>query len=313
VMLSVFHEISLVSPLSHVVATPLLTPVLLGAAVLSAVSAWPALAEPVASVVWVPTMVLSETVRISGSVPGAALSTGHLPSGAAQALAAALLGACIWALPELADAREAVARWYRRQRRLLGPALVSAACVLGAGVLVLVRADGRVSIEPLPVGRGQALLIRGPTGRTVLVVSGRVDGRVVARQIAERLPVWEHGIHAALALDEESHTGIEAALERYPAAAHVSPDVDGRIDLGGGAVLDVYADAPGEPRGPRAGVSVSFGRVWVQLVGRPPRPSMVPGDPDSAPPVIESMGRELLRSDGVAIWREPRHASAAQR
>ena len=48
VMLSVFHEISLVSPLSHVVAMPLLTPVLLGAAVLAGVSAWPPVAEAVA-------------------------------------------------------------------------------------------------------------------------------------------------------------------------------------------------------------------------------------------------------------------------
>ena len=54
VMLSVFHEISLVSPLSHVVAMPLLTPVLLGAAVLAGVSAWPPVAEAVAWVVWVP-------------------------------------------------------------------------------------------------------------------------------------------------------------------------------------------------------------------------------------------------------------------
>jgi len=312
VMLSVFHEISLVSPLSHVVAMPLLTPVLLGAAVLSAVSAWPPLAHLVASVVWVPATLLSETVRISGSVPGAALSTGHLPPGAALALAAALLAACIWALPEMAHARATLGGWYRGQRRLLAPALVAAVCALGCGMLVLVRADGQLSVEPLSVGRGQALLIRGPTGKTALVVSGRIDGRVVARQIAERLPVWEHGMHAVLALDEESHTGVEAALERYPAAAHVSPDVDGRVDLGGGAVLDIYADATADPRGPRAGVSVSFGRVWLQLAGRPPLPPTSPSDPDAAPLVIESISREALRSDGVAVWRQARHAAAAE-
>jgi hypothetical protein len=296
VMLSVFHEVSLVSPLSHVVAMPLLTPVLLGAAVLAAVSAWPPVADAVAGVVWVPSVALSETVRITGSLPGAAISTGHLPPHAALGMAGVLLGLCIWELPELASVRAGVAQALSARRRVLGPLAIAGAAVLGVSALMLVRPDGRLIVEPLPVPRGEALLIRGPTGQTALVTAGRVDGRVVARLLAERLRLWEHGLHAVVTLDEESHAAVESALERYPAEQHVDGFVEGRLDLGGGAVLDMYPHAAEDARGPRAGVAVSYGQVWLRLAGRPPAPASADVD-------IVDVEDGTLVSDGVSVWR----------
>jgi len=60
---------------------------------------------------------------------------------------------------------------------------------------------------------------------------------------------------------------------------------DDRVDLGGGAVLDVYARAPSEPA-----VALSFGHTWVRVFGHPPSPSAAP---DGEAPTLMSADADL--------------------
>jgi competence protein ComEC len=296
VMLSVFQSVSLISPLAHVVGMPLLPPVLLVGALLVLSAPLPPLQHAIAWVGWLPTTLLVETVRIAGSLPAAALTTGRLPLGAANALAVALLVWGVWHVPELAALRRLAHRAWHDQPGWHAPALVAASALIGLSTMLLVRPDGRVHVEVLAVAPGQAILIRGPTGRTALVAAGRVDARALASQVSDRLAVWEHGLHAAIDLDPDAAARLELTLERYPAQERLDGSHDGRVDLGGGAAVDLYARSPTLP-----GVAVSFGRTWVRILGQPPpplsaadgeAPIIVSADDDL---VLEMAGRSLRR------------------
>jgi competence protein ComEC len=112
--LAVFQSVSLVSPIAHIAATPLL-PIVFATTTLVAITAplplVPTLLAPLASI---PTTLLVAVIRLTGSLPGAALTTPQLSPAAAIALGATLLTAGLAPLPELRPLREAMAK------RLLG-------------------------------------------------------------------------------------------------------------------------------------------------------------------------------------------------
>ncbi|HEY3059622.1 MAG TPA: ComEC/Rec2 family competence protein [Chloroflexota bacterium] len=289
VMLSVFQSVSLISPLAHVIGMPLLPPVLLAALLLAVSGPVPWLQQAVAWLAWLPTTLLAETVRMSGSVPAAALSTGRLPLGAAVVLGALLLGWGIWNLPDVADVRQRLDRARLRTigPSLPGPALVVACSTIVLSTLLVVRPDGRTHVDVLSVLPGQAVLIRGPTGRTALVARGKLDSRALTSAVAERLVLWQHGLYAAVALDELAEQQLAQVLERYPAGERVTAGQDARVDLGAGAVLDVYARVPLQPA-----AALSFGHAWVRVLGDPPAPL---GAPDGGPPIT------TLRADADLV------------
>jgi hypothetical protein len=134
------------------------------------------------------------------------------------------------------------------------------------------------------------------------VAHGRIDGRVVVRALAERLPVWDHGLNAIVVLDAESHAAAEAVLERFPAERHVAMYQEERLDLGGGAVLDLYWDVPAGSRGPEASAAITYGQTWLRLVGRPPRPQAVIA--------ADSIEATRLQSDGARLRSDPTSAGA---
>jgi hypothetical protein len=280
VTLCVFHSVSLVSPVAHILAMPLLPAALATTALLATVSSFEPLARAVAWLAWLPSTVLVEVVRFFGDLPGAALSTGRLPTPIALALAAGLLAWGIWGLPEAIELRLWWARLRLGQRPWSRPAAGVCACLAAIALLQLVRPDGQLHMYLLNAGRGDAVFIRGPTGHSTLVVGGRVDAAMLAGQVAEHLALWEHKLDNAINLDAAADAGLGLTLAHYPADQRLNTEQDARIDLGGGAALDVYAYAP-ESRAAR--VAVSFGNIWLPLFGQRPAPSE-------------------LASDGIDLW-----------
>ena len=285
VTLSNFQSVSLVSPLAHILAVPLLPVALASTALLAAVSSVAPLASAIAWLAWLPSTLMVEIIRVLGSLPGAALSTGRLPALAALGLAAGLLAWGLWGLPEARDLRVCLAG-LSLSRRYAVPALGVSTSLVAIGMLQLVRPDGRVHVHALSVGRGEAVLIRGPTGRTALVVGGRVDSGMLASQVADHLAVWEHKLDSVVRLDSAAEAGLGLTLARYPADRRINaPAEDDRIDLGGGAALDVYANGADGQTGRQ--VTVSFGHVWLLILGR-------------SPPLLAAP-TELV-SDGTDVW-----------
>jgi ComEC/Rec2-related protein len=245
VVLSVFQVVSLVSPLAHVFAIPLLPLVLAGATLLALAAPVEPLAHLVSPLAWLPTTLLLQVIRFFGNLPGAALSTGRLPPLAAAGLAGLLLGWGLWNLPEAASLRR---RWLlsRAGRAARSPpAPYMLACLTAAVLLALLKPDGRLHVQSMPVGRGAAVLIRGPTGRTTLVVGGSPNASLLANQVAARLPVWEHQLDSVLVLDEPAESKLALTLARYPAERRLSAAATRRMDLGGGATLEVVPSGGG--------------------------------------------------------------------
>jgi competence protein ComEC len=283
VMLSVFQSVSLVSPVAHILAVPVLPVALASTALLAAVSSIEPLANAVAWLAWLPSTLLVEIIRLMGSLPGAALSTGRLPALAALGMATALLAWGLLGLPETRELRVRCARLNLSRRRYALPAMGVTASLAAMGMLELVRHDGHLHVDALSAGRGQAVLIRGPTGRTALVVAGRVDSAMLASQVADHLAVWEHRLDSVLPLDSAAEAGLASTLARYPADWRINaPIEDERIDLGGGAAIDTYSSAADGQAVAQPQVAVSFGQVWLLVLRRSPPPNLI--------------------SDGNALW-----------
>jgi ComEC/Rec2-related protein len=262
VMLCVFQSVSLISPLAHIVAMPLLPPVLLATVLLPLTERVPILNAAMVWLAWLPSTALAEITRVSGDLPGAALSTGQLPPAAAVGLGLLLLGWGLLEMPEAADVRARLRTLATERKALLAQAALVAAGGLGLGLLLITRADGQLHTEHLHVAPGQAILIRTPTGRTALVAGGRVNAQAMAGEVAERLPLWEHGLGLVVMLDDAVEPRLRLMLERYPAEQLIVA-YNERIELGGGAALDTYA-------GTSAAISSQDG--WLRLIGNPPPP-----------------------------------------
>ena len=280
ITLGVFQLVSLVSPVAHILAVPLLPVVLVSAAVLALVSPVPPVAGVVAWGAWLPSTLLVWIIQFFGNLPGAALSTGRLPPLAAGCLAATLLGWGLWGLPEAAGLRRRL-RWVGAPgtvaHSLFLPGACLATCLAVIALLQMVEPDGRLHVQHLALSRGEAVLIRGPTGRTALVVSGRVDGAQLASQAATHLSVWEHRLDSVLQLDPAAQAGLGPTLARYPPERQFDATVDAHIDLGGGAALEVR-QVDGQPL---AHVSIGYGRIEL---------------------LLNTLPAAELVSDGVAIW-----------
>ena len=233
-MVSTFQVVSLVSPLAHVVALPLLSAVLVTTALLAAASPLAPLGVILGWLAWLPTTLLVVVIRFFGGWPAAAVSTGRPPPLASLCLAAGLLAWGLWGLPELQAARLALMRrrgsnrgWSlppvsgvaspAAVRRWGAPAACIGALLAARGVLAVVGPDGQLHVHRLALARGEAVFIRGPTGRTVLLVRGPAEAPSLVREVAGHLALWEHKLDAAVQLDAGSGTALALTLNRYPA------------------------------------------------------------------------------------------------
>ncbi len=296
VTLAVFHETSLVSPLAHVAAVPLVGPIMLATALLLVllVLPVPGLAAPVSWLVWGLTTALAAIVHVAASVPNASVFTGRLPPAGSLALALLLVAWGCAALPEGASLGVLAGRLGGPGAgRALTTALVAPALLFGAALGT--RPDGLLHVTGLGTGRGRAVLVRGPDGGTVLVSDAAVDPAGLAALVGEQLDVWERSLSAVVVVAPDDEPLLAETVRRYPAAVRLVGVEDARLDLGDGAVLDVFADA-----GP--GVSVSYGAVWLPVAGRPPPPTTEDSNgATAAVPRPREAAAELL-SDGTSIW-----------
>ena len=98
-------------------------------------------------------------------------------------------------------------------KSILGAAAVVA--ILGISALRGVS-DGKLHVTFLDVGQGDAIFIRTPSGRQVLIDGGPSDTALLS-QLGQRMPFWDRSIDLVLLTHPESDhvTGLIAVLERY--------------------------------------------------------------------------------------------------
>lgn len=154
----------------------------------------------------------------------------------------------------------------------LGVAL-AALCATALAFMVA-REDSRLHVHFLDVGQGDAIYIRAPSGRDLLIDAG--IGAAVLRRLAEAMPFYDRSIDVLLAThpDADHIGGIPHVLNRYGVGMFVEPGVESKnavddeihrllkekgiervlarrgmaIDLGGGAYFQVLFPE-GDPAG----------------------------------------------------------------
>lgn len=113
--------------------------------------------------------------------------------------------------------RSAMSAVGRHLGSLARPAVGLAAMgVLLAALTVASLPDGRLHLVVLDIGQGDAILVRAPSGATMLI-DGGPDPDLLLRRLGEWLPWWQRRIDIMiLTHPHEDHVaGLVAALERY--------------------------------------------------------------------------------------------------
>lgn len=240
VLVSSFHTLSLVSPLTNLLIAPMLPGIMgLGALVVAAGAVARPLGELLAPIAWVYLTYLVEVIRWTARLPAASVTVGGLGAWLVVGYCLSLLGVALWPMPEVRGQRD----------RLLAAAgqmprwLVAAGVATALSLLVLAlsgRPDGRLHVYFLDVGAGDATLIRGPSGHSILVDGG--------------------GSPTALASALGRYQGLmDRGLDAVVLTGYGREQLDGLLELARRRPIGMVVQPAGTP-------SSGAGRAWSELL-----------------------------------------------
>ncbi|HQW51009.1 MAG TPA: DNA internalization-related competence protein ComEC/Rec2 [Tepidiformaceae bacterium] len=212
IMWTTFGEISLISPASNLLVEPIFILAFwasLGAAVLGVVS------EPLGSLAGIaayyPLAFIHAVAVGAAAVPGASVTAGAGSPGRAMAAAAPIALAAGIAYRFLPPSAPLPRAFEQRRRAVTRMLVVGAGCSLVLAIIPIsllpARGPGRLTVDFLDIGQGDAILVTTPHGRQVLVDGGPSDLRL-ARQLGAVMPHWDRSLDALiLTHPEEDHLG----------------------------------------------------------------------------------------------------------
>lgn len=127
------------------------------------------------------------------------------------------------------------------------------------------RSEGKLLVAFLNVGQGEAIYVRSPTGREIMIDGG--PDRAVLAELAQERPFWDRSIDALIVSnpDKDHMAGFIDILERFEVAAVIEPGTvpdtsvyrafeqatkneeakhilarrGMRLDIGGGAIIEI--------------------------------------------------------------------------
>lgn len=232
-VLLTFGRLSLVAPLANLLVAPVVAPaMLLIALALACGVAVAALGVPAllcAPITLIASLGIGSMIAIAHAAASLPLASITLPApldlagaaASAMVLATVVLrrhgsrsrvGAPAAAVPGVQHSRRPV---LLSAHRLAFGASVGGLCVLLA-VVGGARPDGRLHIDVLDVGQGDAILVEGPGGGRMLVDTGPDPDRLITL-LDERIPAWDRRIDVVvISHPHEDHiAGLTLLLERY--------------------------------------------------------------------------------------------------
>jgi competence protein ComEC len=264
IIAAVFGRVSLVSPLSNLLAVPLFPPLMLAGAataVLGTVSL--DLARLPALLVYALAFLLRLVVETSAALPLASLA---VPDGPLAGIAyGTVIGLALFfgpaATSRLARALGGKFRWPRppnaprvaRRTLLASVAALGIVLVVGSAAAVLWPQASGMRVRALDVGQGDAFLVEFE-GRTVLIDGGPDPARLLA-QLGASLPPWTRHIDViALTHAHADHSdGLIGVLGRYEVGLAIEP-----VGLNPGAVATAWGDRIARAHVPRRAVAAGM-------------------------------------------------------
>ncbi len=233
-LLVAFRRLSLVTLLTNLLILPAQPAVMvLGGLATLAGLLWLPVGQLFGWLAWLFLTYTIEMVQLTARVPYAWVDLGAMQAWmawAAYALLAALTGWGYQPVERRVALRARVAAlWAELTARLSDRLLLSASALLLVLAIVAWRAlpDGRLHVTFLDVGQGEAVLIRTPSGRQVLVDGGPSPSRLLS-QLGRRLPFWDHRLDLLVLShpDDDVLAGMVPVLERYRVDGVIAPPVD---------------------------------------------------------------------------------------
>jgi competence protein ComEC len=285
-----FHLLPWIGLLGNMVLVPLSMPTLATAGLALVGSAlWPPLGAPWA---WACAGLLRLNVglvQLGASWRGGHVFTPGPPEGWVAA-AYVLLALAAWAV----QARRGL--WLKATSLLLAAAWLA----IGPWLMLQPKRPPTLEAEVLAVDHGLAVLVRAPSGRTLLYDCGRMRDRRVGRRVVVPA-LWARGVRRLDAVvlshaDADHYNGLPDVLDRVPIGVVRVPPGFGDRDAGAGELL-AACRARGVPVEPIAeGGRLDLGPGVSIAVLHPPE-AWEPAAPDNARSVVLDLaadGRHLL-------------------
>ncbi len=214
-----FGELSTISLLANALVLPVQPPLMaLGYLALAAGAAW----APTGWIVWPLTRYCLLVIQGLAALPWASIQVPHFGWGLVAGLYAAL------ALGFSPNLRRRVWAWARalfrgpRAGRVALGTLLLAVVLLWSAVGSL--PDGKLHVYFLDVGQGDAILLRTPGGRTILV-DGGPDPLLLSSRLGQILPFWQRRIDlvAVTHADQDHLGGLTPVVQRYHVGQVLEP------------------------------------------------------------------------------------------
>ncbi|MEA3407779.1 MAG: DNA internalization-related competence protein ComEC/Rec2 [Chloroflexota bacterium] len=241
-----FRSISLISLLANLLVLSIQPAVMAFGALATLLGVlWLPLGRVAAWTVWPLLRYNIGVVRLLARIPGAAVDAPALSTGGLWALYGMIAVALVLAQRER---RERIRDWLSQHfQRSEGKGLRKNAFIYG-GLLVLVLIavliwsaactlpDGNLHLYALDVGQGDALLLRTPGGRVILV-DGGPDPLTLTSHLGRILPFWQRKIDLVVAThgDKDHLAGLVPVVERYRVGYVLEP-----ANMGGNALIDQW-------------------------------------------------------------------------
>ncbi len=214
IIVATFQRLSLVTLFTNFLILPVQSFVMLfGGVALLVALLWLPLGQLLGWLAWVFLTYTIEVVRWTATFAWASVPV----PGATWPLVAAyylLLGGAFWWFSRRLEERQ---YWWTRWRQLPQWRLVGGLAVVALlGAYLWTMPDGRLHIFFLDVGQGDAVFIRTPTGRQV-VIDGGPDAPALLSQVGRRMPFWDRTLDlvALSSPDDARLAGLIPLLERY--------------------------------------------------------------------------------------------------
>ncbi len=223
-----FHEVSFIAPLTNILTVPLLGLLLvLGIVLCIAGLLFLPLATLIGYVAWPFLFYVKTVILWSFNVPYAYLSVGTLDAGISWLYYAFLLLGIYGIqqrlkLTALTMEHVPLFSWSKRTRLLLQCGIALLIIAATGTTAFATQPDGRLTITFLAVGpsqqpsQGEAILIRTPDGKTVLI-DGGPDATSLSQELDSRLPSWQRTINAVILTSPRAEhlAGLQDIVSRY--------------------------------------------------------------------------------------------------
>ncbi|MPZ14418.1 MAG: DUF4131 domain-containing protein [Chloroflexi bacterium] len=323
-----FHQASLVAPVANALVAPSIPVATIGGAVgVLATLAWPPLTAAIGPMLLLPTGFIVAVVEGAASIPGAMVPVGEMPFMLVALYGLALLA---WAALPTPEGRDLLAAL--RSSPIAGPLAAAASVVLAIGLIFSTGVAGSsqpLALSVLDVGEGDAVFVRTPGQRTMLIDGGPNPTALMAA-VGRRMGMLERSLSIAVLTraDADRLPGAVSAVERYPPGLAIGPPEGSTLALyerwgaaiasasalnvDGPMVIEIEPGLTVEllPTGPLAATSSEGGQFRRTLIIRVSygassilvAPSLTPNAEETA---IASGG--TLRADALVV---PRHGDA---